>query len=86
MAGWVSSHGYPNMWARYQHLRQMLTQPRTSSHLFKQYGISYIAKDWRIVNDNGFDDNFYEYSDQVKLVFSSSKYAIYDVKEISFGG
>ena len=83
MAGWVQSHGYPNMWGRYSDLKKMLSRPGFNTQLYQQYNISYIAKDWRLAKDNGADIDFFAFSELVDLVYDSGKYSVYDVRRLS---
>ena len=83
MAGWVQSHGYPGMWLRYNDLRSMLSKPLYSYHIYQKYNISYIAKDWRLANDNNLDLDFFLFSEDVDIVYDSGKYSVFDVRRIS---
>jgi len=82
MAGWVQSHGYPNMWGRYSDLRTMLSAPARSFNLFKNYDISYVVYDWHLNNKYQVDAEFFQQSPLVDMVFHSTKYTIYDVTKL----
>ena len=83
MAGWVQSHGYPNMWDRYGDMRAMLATPGKSTNLFKKHRVAYIVKDWRLAKDNRVDVPFFVNSPLVSIAFHNSKYTVYDVRKIS---
>jgi hypothetical protein len=78
MAGWVQSHGYPDMWKRYSDLREMLARPAFSKELYTKYNISYVVYDWRLQHDNQVDMDFFQFDPNIKLVFHTPKYSVFD--------
>ena len=81
MAGWVQSHGYPNMWERQSELRRMLSSGDSVSYLWDKYKVDYIAFDWRLTYDYPTTNrNFFDTSPRVTVPYRTDKYTIYDVR------
>lgn len=80
MAGWIQSHGYPDMWTRRQHLVDMLASGSRAAHLFRKYDISYVVYDWTLNYQYTVDKEFFERHPLVKTIYSTHKYTIFDVK------
>ena len=79
-AGWIHSHGYPNMWDREAELRDFLNYPRDNIDFLKKYNISYLCWDHELDGTYGYDQEFFDKSSSVLVLYQSYKYKIYDIR------
>jgi len=78
-AGWVHSHGYPNMWARQQELKNFLAHPGDHIKFLRDYNISYICWDMELSQEYVVNQDFLDKNPNVLVLYQSYKYKVYDV-------
>jgi len=82
MAGWIQSHGYPDMWTRHGHVLSMLADGPAAARLFRHYNVSYVVYDWTLNHQYTVDKEFFDSHPLIKTIYHSHKYTIYDVKRL----
>ena len=77
-AGWVHSHGYPNLWERQDEQKIFLRHPQRNVEFLKKHNISYLC--W----DTGMDADlqFFNNSPYVKRILQTRKYTVFDLREL----
>lgn len=82
MAGWVSSHGFPDWYQRQNEMRSMLADGWGAMHLWKKYDVDYLVYDWRLTYDYRVDLPFFENNDLTPQVYTSPKYKVFSVRRL----